>query len=538
MGETPAEASAYRQLAVEVGDEAAYQAWLTVQVRRRYRQDFAAFCREVLDYADLLPAHDALCRWMQAQAESPKLVLMPRYSFKSSICTIGYALWCLLRDPNERILVYSDTTEKAEGFLLEIKNHILGLTKGGGFRALTHDQPWDVDPQVATWNQSAIVIRARTQAAREPSVDTAGIETSKVGMHYDRILFDDIVSDKNVTTREQMEKVRACYTTSLSLLKPGGDLVMVGTRWHFGDLYGWILDENRRCARWQVHLRKADEGGQYPFAPIGLTPAFLAQKRLEQGSRLHSVLYQNEPVDDETATFKASDFRFYRPADVPIGLFITCCLDPIPPHEGTAGDDAALTVVGTDHELTLYVLDLVAGRLQPSEQIEAILQLHATWGLQVVGVETNAFQKVMRRDLEYRIQQERRKNPHFRFFQVEEFSGVSLPNKELRIRGLQPYHERGALRFPGESVEQLTGHYATLAWQMLQFPHAAKDDLVDSLAGHIRIHRAGTQTPVRTELPHGSAAWFEREVWLKDHLKTIRRMPRWQRPRLPQLAFS
>src|SRR3990167_1095499 len=96
--------------------------------------------------------------------------------------------------------------------------------------------------------------------------------------------------------------------------------------------------------------------------------------------------------------------------------------------------------------LTLYLLDLVAGRLQPSDQIDELFRLHRKWTLNIFGVETNAFQKVMRRDIELRYKEERLKNPKFKFFQIEEFVGVSLPNKELSIRGLQPYHERGALK--------------------------------------------------------------------------------------------
>ena len=95
------------------------------------------------------------------------------------------------------------------------------------------------------WNESQINVSIRKEAHVEPSVDTGGIETSKVGMHYDLIFFDDIVSDVNVTTKAQMDKVHECYKKSLSLLKPGGDIIVTGTRWHFNDAYGRIIDDNK-----------------------------------------------------------------------------------------------------------------------------------------------------------------------------------------------------------------------------------------------------------------------------------------------------
>ena len=518
--------------------------WLLAKLTVKCKRDFAFFCKEILGYAELLPEHEQLCHWIQTHPDQPKLILMPRYSFKSSIATVAYTLWSLLRNPNERILIYSDTTEKAQGFLLEIKNHILGLAKGGGFRNLTLQTPWEVDPQQQTWNQSAIVIKARTAAQREPSVDTAGIETSKVGMHYDRIIFDDIVSDKNVTTPEQIEKVKECYTKSLSLLKPGGEVVMLGTRWHFNDLYGKLITE----PQWQLYLRKTEEEGRYPFAAIGLTKTFYEQKRREQGSYLASCLYQNQPVDDETALFRSDDFTFYPP---PVGpeqrtrfirdLYLSCCLDPATGKAG-ASDRAALSVVGTDAEMNMYLLDLVSGQMSPSEQVEEVFSLYAHWRFQVLGIETNAFQEMLKRDVEFRYEEERRRNPQFRLFGIQSFTASSSSTKEMRIRALQPYHERHALRLPGERLETLRPPYDRLAFQMLQYTPTHKpehEDELDSLAYHVLIHRPGRILKPIDVIPPLSPAWFEREQYNRE-MEEYAQQPRWARGRVPdaELAFS
>ncbi len=756
-------------------------AYQKVFLQEKSKVSLRYFCRNILGYSDMNREHEALCDYLQFDEAKVKLMLMPRYTFKSSIITIGHTLWLLANDPNERVLIYSDATDKAEGFLLGIKNHIEGKVSGSLFRAVFGK--WEVDPKRGVWNQSGIVVSPRTKASVEPSVDTAGVETSKVGKHYSRMKFDDLVSDKNVTTKELMDKVASVYKNAGSLLQPSGNTDIAGTRWHYGDLYGRLLAEYRGDPKFSCFIRKAHEGEKYFFMDIGkdsLTPEFLAAKKKDQGSYVYSCnpgeapimlgdftskridqiqpgdevvgwttwngsrqrrlaktivtkvqsrmapivkitlksgrvlrctpehrwytgrspkdpthaeylpakvgrklmfvaephipvlkpelahaaswlvgmfdgeghvsvgsiniaqsrehnpevcvavkeavellgfdynqspsgdtvingalaekrrfahwcnpikkdriidniyrrggkfireedavvsiepdgeervyalvtgtgnyiawgyaskncLYQNEPTDDETATFKVADFSFYNKHEIPAGLFITACLDPIPPHEGTRGDDAALTVCGTDHELNLYILDIVRGRLQPSEQIEELFRLHAKWQFNVFGVETNAFQKVMRRDIEFRYKEERQRNPNFRFFHIEEFVGSSLPNKELRIRGLQPYHERGALRFPGTSVDTLTGVWGELAFQLIQFPKSAKDDIADSLAGHVMIHRPGSQHQQKKDIPFSSAAWYEREIWYKNRVREIARLPRWKRPEQPSLSLS
>ena len=508
-------------------------------LQERSRQSLRYFCRDILGYADMNAEHEALCEFLQYDPARTKLMLMPRYTFKSSIITIGHSLWLLLNDPNERRRLYSDATEKAEGFLLGLKSHILGQVPTSRFRLVCG--AWEVDPKRGVWNQNAVVIAPRTHAHAEPSVDTAGLETSKVGKHYSHLKFDDLVSDKNTTTRELMDKVEAVYKSAGSLLQPSGKTELAGTRWHYGDLYGRLIAEYRGDPNFSLFLRKAESGGTYFFQNIGkdsLTPEFLAAKRATQGTYLYSALYQNDPTDDETAIFKREQFAFYDPSHLPTGLYITAALDPIPPHErGAQGDDAALTIVGTDHELNLYILDIIAGRLQPSDQIESLFQMHQKWGIRNFGVETNAFQKVMRRDIDLRYQQERLRNPNFRFFQVTEFVGTSLPNKRIRIRGLQPYHERGALKFPGTSLDTLTGHYRTLAWQLIQEPKSQKDDLADSLACHVSLYQAGSQTTPPQEIPYTSAAWFEREQQ-KEELQVMARRPRWTRKPLPALSFS
>ena len=510
-----------------------------VYLQELAKHDLTYFCREVLGYAELNREHHALCDFLQHDPSLVKLILMPRYSFKSSVSTIGYVLWRLLKTPNERWLIYSDSTEKAEGFLVGIKNHILGLSTSSKFRAVCG--AWEVDPKRGVWNQSAIVIATRTQAQVEPSVDTAGLETSKVGKHYDGIVWDDLVTDKNITTKDLMDKVGDCYRKAQSLLKPGGQNLLLGTRWHEGDLYGRLIAERSAT----VFLRDAEvgvDGTPYPFADIGLTRPFLAKQKAEQGTRIYSCLYRLSPQDDETRTFKAIDFRFYNPSKTEAfrrwvsQLYITCVLDPIPPPTSDHGDDAAITVVGTDAEQCLYLLDAVAGRLTPEQQIEEVMALQATWRFRKLGIETNAFQRMLKSMLEQRLKAER-VQPGFAPFSIIEFVGVTQGNKEQRIQGLQPWHEQGLLRLPGEKLELLQGVYSQLAFQMLQFPRSPKDDLLDSLAYHLQLKQAGTIHVAPTEIPEGSAAWFERQQQAEE-LRVLARRPRWRRPHVPELAFS
>jgi len=454
-----------------------------------------------LGWKELVWEHKDLCRFLEEDKRF-KLILMPRYSLKSCIGTVGYSLWRLVRDENIRILIYSDSASKAEGFLGDVKNHILGKAGNSLFRE--NYNGWE--NKVSVWNQSQVVVSVRQAHSKEPSVDTGGIESSKVGMHYDLIIFDDIVSDLNTTTKAQMDKVWDCYRKSLSLLKPGGDVVVIGTRWNWGDAYGRIIEEDK--GEWGIFHKQAivkcKEGLRYPFKDIGLGKDFLQAQKERQGSYFFSALYQNDPTDDSTALFRREDFRFYKRVDLD-KLYVTCTCDPA----GSGGDYTAFTVVGTDKEYRMYLLYARAEQYKPHQIVNEIIRLSYGYKFIRFGIETNTFNGMLERDLKLRIVEER-KNKKFKSFGVETLRSTCMKGagKHARILSLQPIHERGDLLFEGDKLEGLKGDYAQLVEQMVRYTHSHRpihDDLVDSLSLHVQLSRKG-QGDAEDGLKEGSIA--------------------------------
>ena len=504
-------------------------------VIKRYFESFYDFCFECLGFKDMNIVHKDLCGFLQYNPMKFKLVLMPRYSFKSTICSIGYSLWQLVRNSDLRILIYSDATTKAMGFLDTIKAHIEGKVANSKFRESFPQ--WESDIKSGSWNKDQITVSIRKTSLPEPSVDTGGIETSKVGFHYDIIIFDDIVSDKNITTKDQMDKVTECYKKALSLLKPGGLVIMPGTRWNFGDLYGRIIAENDLKKNFAIFIVDGEEDkkyGRYCFSDIGLTREFLNAQKMEQGTYLWSCLYKNSPTDPETATFKVQDFAFYG-AIKPDDLYITCTVDPA----GEGEDFTAITVVGTDNNMDMHILDIVNAHIQPSEIVDKIINFQYKYKFQILGSETNFFRGMLEMEIRRRRDEEHKLNPErFRLFGVHEFEASSRrgQNKTNRIMALQPYHERRAIKFPGEKFELLEGAFSKLAWQMIQFPNSAHDDILDSMAYHLTLIRRGGLVK-KSELPINSPAWLERESYEKE-IKNNNSLPRRLRRQIPDLAFS
>ena len=503
-------------------------------------EDYHFFAQMVLGHVDMNDEHLDLCRFLERDSNF-KLVLMPRYTFKSCIITQGVSLWKLLQNPDNRILIYSDSATKAQNFLLGIKNHIEGKTARSRFREFFPG--WETTSLKGKWNDSQINISLRKAGSVEPSVDTGGIETSKVGMHYDIIIFDDIVSDLNVTTKSQMDKVHDCYKKSLSLLRPGGDVILTGTRWHFGDCYGRIIEENKEKKIFDILIKKAEDSDKLLFDNIGdsgLTRGFLDRQKSEQGSYIYSCIYQNNPVSDDSALFKYDDFKFYgslKQSSTPAltglydNLYITGTLDPA----GEGEDFTSGTVCGTDAKFRIYVLELLNKRnCTPTQMIEWILSMNRKYRFVKFGVETIFFRGMFERDLQKRMGEERLRDSNFNNFGVEKFltRWRHGEGKKVRIEGMQPYHERGDILFPGTSVETLKGAFGDLAYQMMQTTRdhmPEPNDLIDALSWQISIVQKGGM-PEPAGPPRNSPAWLE-EKWIEEHNRMQRRLPSRMRKR-------
>jgi hypothetical protein len=184
-----------------------------------------------------------------------KLICVPRGTFKSSIASVAYPIWLLIKNPNLRILIDSEVYTNSKNYLRQIKNFI----NSESFRYYFGDWTTNV------WNEGEIVIAPRTKNLKDPSILVGGIGTTKVGVHVDVIIADDYNSAANSETPDQRKKVIDHYQMNQSILEPDGTYVVIGTRYSEGDLIGWII-ENELGLEGEKDLAMMDKKkGVYEF---------------------------------------------------------------------------------------------------------------------------------------------------------------------------------------------------------------------------------------------------------------------------------
>lgn len=205
--------------------------------REKYQTNFLAFLKEVLNYTDVEEQpHNDIIQTLLSPSQY-KMFLLPRGSFKSSIITIGYSMWRITQNPNIRILIDSKTLEKARMFLSEIKYHIEYNQR---FKDLYGD--WKYVPG---FQEGAITVPQRTKPLKEATIETGGVNSPQTGGHYDMIVADDLHDEKNVASEIERQRVILHFKTLFPILEPKGQLILVGTRWHWDDLYSWVIKNEK-----------------------------------------------------------------------------------------------------------------------------------------------------------------------------------------------------------------------------------------------------------------------------------------------------
>jgi len=197
-----------------------------------YRSSLYLTAKQLLGYKDITWAtHGPIIQALESHTLR-KLLCVPRGCFKSSLGVVAYSIWCLLRNPNERILIDSEVYSNSKNFLREIKAHLENPALTRLFGTFRHEP----------WSEGEITIAQRTVPLKEASITCGGVETVKVGQHYNRIIMDDLNSGNNSGTEEGRQKVINHYRMNTAILEPGGTMVVIGTRYHSGDIIGWVLE--------------------------------------------------------------------------------------------------------------------------------------------------------------------------------------------------------------------------------------------------------------------------------------------------------
>jgi hypothetical protein len=418
-----------------------------------------------------------------------KLVLIPRNHLKSTVISVAYVLWRIVKNPAIRILLTSAVGKDARKFLKAVKWQLtnnLKIKELWPHVFVTRDM---IDESKVGWNNQEITIQRQVQyEAGEATVEAMGVGGNLVSRHYDLIICDDLVNNKNSKTLYMLEDTIEWFQNAHSLLDPvSGEVVVVGTRWDYSDLYAFLLGGH------------ADEYSLYFATVIGTdghifyTQKFdadtLAGLRKIHGPYKFSCQYLNQPVDRESQSFKVSWLQYYWEEEN--GSAYDDQERPRLPGSHTwhefigmdmaitenDGDETAIFCVSVNEKNDWYVREIwTAQSGSPERIVDMIFAAQEKYPTTLVfGIETRGWQKTISSGARELMKQ------RGVWINIREMASESNTSKASRIMGLVPRCARRALFLHGKSRETLTGGMKAFFSQYHKFPRG-RDDILDAAA--------------------------------------------------------
>lgn len=461
------------------------------------------------------------------------MVGVPRGTFKTSIATEGLPLGILDRNPNARILLDSFRHDVSKKRLKAVANHISRNTE---FHSIYGDD-WKPLYKEEQWNADGITISKRTAVLREPSIDTAGVDRSMTGSHYDCIIADDLVTDTNCRTPEGRQRVYDHIADLLPILEPGGTLILIFTRWHPDDAYGRLIridEERARSSKkpvFQKLIRSCYDGPNGLYFPTRHDHEFLSEQKERLGPRKFSAQYLNQPIADADKTFKMAkavvkDFEFYRNSrqgvirtdDGQYPVYTTMAWDTAGTNPTAKSDFHGLTVVGTDIFSRMWVPVAEAVKGPPTEVVQRVISHIIYYRPDLLLIEAVGAYQHWLADIQSAL----------------EPLGISIAIEEVHHGGMSKAARIEQLEIPWENrAIILRPDQHTLISQLDAFSPTSMpdhDDVMDSLSMHLGWTKPGEEVEATEKVNTMDEEWLKRRLRMnaEDPTRRWARGTRWR----------
>ncbi len=437
--------------------------------------------------------------------------LAPRGNAKSVWTTLILPLWCILYGHRKFIVIISDSSEQADGFLTDIREQ---LENNQLIFECFGSQTGPV------WQHTKLVTITGAQ------ISSLGVGKKIRGKRKgenrpDLVICDDVENDENVASREQRKKLKSWYLKAV--LKAGDRstvFIVVGTAMHHDSLLA-VLQKNSgfeskvyksviefssspRWGEWErIYINREnkdrkklarvyyqDYEGEMLKGTKVLWPEWesyydLMEMRLTDGEASFSSEKQNNPINEDDCIFslKEEEPRHWFDFDDLNALMtlrkfmIRGAIDPSMGKNMDRGDYSAIITGGKDPSTGyVYILDADIKRRHPDVIIEDTINKTNSYVYNLMGVEEVAFQEffkdsfikeVAARDLELSL------------------PIVGVPNsgtkKSVRIQRLQPMIANGTIKF--HKSQKL------LIEQLQFYPKIDHDDGPDALEMLMRLFK-------------------------------------------------
>lgn len=426
-------------------------------------------------YLPFSSLHDEIFRVLDDDSIQRAVILAPRGFGKTSTINLAYPAKNILFQDKKFIVSISNTATQAEMQSENLKNELLSNTTITRMFEPVRSNIFSKEMWV-TNTGTAVMPRGRGQQVR-------GILFGN--NRPDLIVCDDLEDGESVKSEEQRRKVKEWFfadvCNSVNRGKNDWKIVVIGTLLHEDSLLMSLIEDP---AWYSLILDLCDDDyhSNWPdFMPDEAVRKLVEQYRHQGLLDVFYREYRNQPVSKETARFKQEYFKYYEETDEDflkkrnrLENIVIC--DPAKTVNPNSAD-TAIVGVGIDAKTpTVYVRDVVSGKMFPDQLYEEVFAMADRLHARVIGLKVTSLNEF----ITYPFRTEMVKRG--RFYDLVEIK--ERASKEERVGSLVPFYRLGYMYHNRTCCNALEG-------QLIGYPRSKRWDIMDALADIVEMLELG-----------------------------------------------
>ena len=445
------------------------------KIKNKAKDDFMSFVKAVWPEFIEGPHHRVIAKKFNdlATGKITRLIVnMPPRHTKSEFASFLLPAWMVGRTPKLKIIQATHTGELAVRFGRKAKT----LIDSDDYRKI-FDTTLREDSQAA----------GRWETAQGGEYFAAGVGGAITGRGADLLIIDDPHSEQDAMSATAFDNAYEWYTSGpRQRLQPGGQIVLVMTRWSKKDLTGILLDNQKKVKgdQWEVVSFPAIMDHGTEKKPVW--PQYWKMNELESVKATLPVgkwnaQWMQEPTSEEGALIKREWWRKWDKEFLPDVTYVIQSYDTAFLKKETA-DYSAITTWGIFYpeeggKPNIILLDAIKERYEFPELRRVALEQYKYWEPDMVIVE----QKASGTPLTHELRQ--------MDIPVMTFTPSRGNDKHVRVNSCAPLFEAGLIWAPDEQFAE------EVIEECASFPFGDHDDLVDSMTMAVMRFRQGGFLP-------------------------------------------
>jgi predicted phage terminase large subunit-like protein len=374
------------------------------------------------------------------------LLLAARDHFKTTVITLNYVLYRIVKDPNLQTILVSESSSQSQKWSRFL------------MRSLEQRFPWlsGRNLEHGKWTDRMFTV-PRTIESKDATIEAVGMLGRITGGHFGLGIVDDVVSMENSRSEILREHVDEWFHhTLIPTMLPVHQLIVVGSAWHYDDLYVHLEEEG-----WQTYKYPAILNDVILF-PERYSGEKLAERRAQMGTPFFNCQYLLDPKGLVGRLLKEAWLQpYYDSTMLPGDLEIVQGVD-LAFSEKTSADYSVVATMGYSPSIhTIYLLHVERVQAAFPEQLDLVEKQAEEYKPIRIIIESNALQNLL-------VVRPLLKNTLLPIIPHE-----TIRDMETRMMAISPYFETKRIVVRRDQTDFIT--------EFVQFPDSKHDDILSAV---------------------------------------------------------